>query len=178
MIAKIIWFIICILTYHCFVLSFYTLFFITIQHYMIQWKKRFVCKDIFLLPSLQVCQYQSALKPLLVELQMIGSTQQCPTSLRKFLRSLAMDSPVCALVPPEKDVLGLLAEMSKGVDPRAKPAEHMRLVCFFICFFRDFFCCSCHENHILSVQQVVIIKCYFQCILIMCFWLLLSSANS
>ena len=72
------------------------------------------------------------MKPLLEHLHESGNTQQCPDVLKKFVTSLAQDSPVCALVPPDDDVLILLTQMSEGLNPKNNPSLHLRCAHIFI----------------------------------------------
>lgn len=70
--------------------------------------------------------YQPSLVPLLNDLMENGHQKQCPEELREFLSSLSEDSPVCALVPPDDDILDLLESIADGYDPRQNPGTHLK----------------------------------------------------
>lgn len=76
--------------------------------------------------EMKVCQYQPALQGLLKHLQAKSQTNDCPDDLRKLLTSLAQDSPVCALVPPEQKVLKLMSALEQGANPIDDPNGQLR----------------------------------------------------
>lgn len=75
---------------------------------------------------LQMSLYQSALVPLLNDLGENGHHAKCPAELHNFLLSLSQDSPVCAIVPPDDDLLELLESIADGYDPRQNPGRDLR----------------------------------------------------
>jgi hypothetical protein len=70
--------------------------------------------------------YQPSFVPLLEDLEENGHYAQCPKELCEFFTALSCDSPVCALVPPDDDLLDLLESIADGHDPRLNPATDLR----------------------------------------------------
>ncbi|CAB4029387.1 Hypothetical predicted protein [Paramuricea clavata] len=68
------------------------------------------------------------LKILFDSLEEGGFTSGCPDSCKRFLAALASDKPVCAIVPPNEEVLDLLTRISDGVNPKDNPATDLKLL--------------------------------------------------
>ena len=57
-----------------------------------------------------------------------GFTSTCPESCTRLLAALASDKPVCAIVPPNEEVLDLLTRISDGLNPKDNPATDLKLL--------------------------------------------------